>query len=52
VEETQVLSYAWEKPVIIFYKERIKDPEVKPFVVIKARKLMITKTEEKAERFA
>ena len=47
VEETHVLSYAWKKPVIIFYKERSKDPEVKPLAVIKARKLTITRTEDK-----
>jgi hypothetical protein len=40
------LSPAWEKPVIIFYKERIKDPETKAFAVVKARKLAVTKTEE------
>jgi len=45
------LSYSWEKPVIIFYKERIKDPETKALAVVKARKLTVTKTEEKENKF-
>lgn len=46
------MSYTWEKPVIIFYKERTKEPEVKAFAVVKARKLTITKTGEKETRYA
>lgn len=51
MEETSVLSYIWEKPVIIFYKERMKEPEVKAFAVIKAKKLTVTKNEEKENKY-
>lgn len=31
----------WEKPVIVFYKEKQKKPERKAFAVVKARRLTI-----------
>jgi hypothetical protein len=40
------LSCTWEKPVIVFYKERTETPETKAFAVVKARKLTVMKTEE------
>jgi hypothetical protein len=33
----------WNKPVLCFFKERDINPEVDPFVVVKAKKLTITK---------
>ena len=45
------MIYTWEKPVIIFYKERTKDPETKAFAVVKARKLTVTKTKDKENKY-
>lgn len=39
------------KPVIIFYKERGKQPERKAFAVVKARKLLVSKVDEKETLF-
>jgi hypothetical protein len=33
----------WNKPVLCFFKERNVNPEVDPFVVVKAKKLTMTK---------
>jgi len=35
------LDLVWDKPVIVFYKERLKQPESKAFAVIKARRLTV-----------
>lgn len=35
------MDFVWEKPVIIFYKERIKERERRAFAVVKATKLEI-----------
>ncbi len=43
------MEFSWEKPVIVFYKER-SQRERKAFAVIKARKLTIIK-DEKSEKF-
>ncbi len=43
------MELAWEKPVIVFYKERLKKPERKAFAVIKARRLVISRAEESAK---
>jgi len=40
------LDFVWEKPVIVFYKERLKKPERKAFAVVKARKLVISRVKE------
>jgi hypothetical protein len=40
------LQFVWEKPVITFYRERFEKPETEPFLVIKARKLVVSKKEE------
>jgi len=40
-----VLELVWEKPVIVFYKERLEKPERKAFAVVKARRLVISKDE-------
>lgn len=44
-----ILDYVWEKPVITFYKERFGKPERKAFVVVKARRLAISRNEEDAK---
>jgi hypothetical protein len=36
-------EFIWNKPVLCFFKERAVNPEVDPFVVVKAKKLTITK---------
>jgi hypothetical protein len=42
-----VLSeFIWNKPVLCIFKERDVNPEVDPFVVVKAKKLTITKNAE------
>lgn len=43
------MELVWEKPVIIFYKERLKKPERKAFAVIKAKKLIVLRAKEDAE---
>lgn len=43
------MELAWEKPVIIFYKERLKKPETKAFAVVKARRLVVTGVEKGAK---
>ena len=34
----------WNKPVLCIFKERDVDPEIDPFVVVKAKKLTLTKS--------
>ena len=36
------LAFVWEKPVLVFYRERKEKPERKAFAVVKARKLIIS----------
>ena len=40
------MDFVWEKPVIIFYKERLEKPERKAFAVVKAKKLVISRVKE------
>jgi hypothetical protein len=40
------LELVWEKPVIIFYKERLEEPERKAFTVVKGRRLLVSQTED------
>lgn len=35
------MESVWEKPVIVFYKEKIGKPERKAFAVVKARRLAV-----------
>jgi hypothetical protein len=37
----------WEKPVICIFKEREVNPEVDPFVVVKAKKISLTQGKDK-----
>lgn len=43
------MDFIWEKPVIVFYRERLKKPEIKAFAVVKAKKLVFSKVEESAK---
>jgi hypothetical protein len=45
-EVTSLTESVWNKPVISIFKERNVNPEVEPFVVIKARKLVVNQTED------
>jgi len=47
-----ILKLVWNKPVIICYKERRKQPERKAFAVVKARELSFSSVEEKEAKFA
>ena len=38
-------EFVWNKPVISIFKERNVNPEVEPFVIVKARKLVVNQTE-------
>lgn len=39
-------EFIWNKPVLCIFKERDTNPEVDPFVVVKAKKLTINKSSE------
>lgn len=39
------MESVWEKPVISFYRERFGKPEREAFLVVKARRLAVSKTE-------
>jgi hypothetical protein len=38
-------EFVWNKPVLCIFKERDVNPEIDPFVVIKAKKLSLTKND-------
>ena len=40
------MEIVYEKPVIVFYKERLKKPERRAFAVIKARKFAVARAEK------
>jgi hypothetical protein len=40
------VDFVWEKPVIVFYRERRETPERKAFAVVKARKLVVSRGEK------
>ena len=39
------MEFSWEKPVLVFYREKVKKPERKALAVVKARRLVIRKDE-------
>lgn len=43
------MELVWEKPVIVFYKERLEKTQRKAFLVVKARRLEISRVEEGAK---
>ncbi|MFB0502018.1 MAG: hypothetical protein ACETVP_06050 [Candidatus Bathyarchaeia archaeon] len=44
------MELIWEKPVIVFYKEKLKKPERKALAVVKAKKLVVSRVKE-GEKF-
>jgi hypothetical protein len=38
-------EFVWNKPVVCIFKERAVNPEIDPFVVVKARKITISPTD-------
>ena len=43
------MDFVWEKPVLVFYKERLDKPERKAFAVIKARKFSVSQNSNNVE---
>jgi hypothetical protein len=43
------MELVWDRPVIVFYKERLGKPFRKAFAVVKTKKFVISKKEEKPE---
>ena len=43
------MQFVYEKPVLTIYKERFEKPEKEPFVAVKARKIVISKTEKEMD---
>lgn len=39
-------EFVWNKPVVCIFKERDVNPEVDPFVVVKAKKLTLSRSED------
>jgi len=44
LEEIVLPDLIWNKPVICIFKERDVNPEIDPFVVVKAKKISISKS--------
>ena len=42
LEESVLSEFVWNKPVVCIFKERDVNPEIDPFVVVKARKLTLS----------
>ena len=40
-----MLEFVWNKPVVCIFKERDVNPEIDPFVVVKAKKIMISRSD-------
>ena len=40
------MDFVWEKPVLVFYRERREKPERGAFAVVKARKLVVSQSDE------
>jgi hypothetical protein len=45
----ETLDKSWEKPVLVFYRERRDQPERKAFAVVKTRKLVVSRVEGEIE---
>jgi hypothetical protein len=43
------LQLVWDKPVIVFYRERFEQPERKALAVVKAKNLSVTSEQGKIE---
>ena len=38
-------EFVWDKPVVCIFKERDVNPEIDPFVVVKAKKIMLSRSD-------
>src|SRR5208283_1789830 len=45
-EEAVLSEFVWNKPVVCIFKERDVNPEIDPFVVVKAKKIIISRSED------
>ncbi len=45
-EVDSILELVWEKPVLVFFREKIRKPERKAFAVVKAKRLVVSRVEE------
>lgn len=45
-EVISMKQFSWDKPVLQIFKERDIKPEIEPFVVIKAKKLTVSLSED------
>ena len=43
------MNFIWERPVLVFYKERQDKPERKAFAVIKAREFILSRNSNNVE---
>jgi hypothetical protein len=43
-EECCLSEFNWKKPVLCFFKQRDPNPEIDPFVVVKAKQVTISKS--------
>ncbi len=39
-------EFVWNKPVVCIFKERDVNPEIDPFVVVKAKKIALSRSED------
>ena len=46
LEETVLSEFVWNKPVLCIFKERDVNPEIDPFVVVKAKKLTLSRLKD------
>jgi hypothetical protein len=44
-EETALSEFVWNKPVVCIFKERDVNPEIDPFVVVKAKKITLSRSD-------
>ncbi|WP_309492736.1 hypothetical protein [Candidatus Hecatella orcuttiae] len=40
------MEAVWEKPVIVFFREKLSKPETEPFAVVKARRLTVNRSDK------
>lgn len=45
------MDFIWNKPVVVFYRERFEKPERKAFLVVKSKRLVIFTVEEERAKF-
>jgi hypothetical protein len=45
LRKTALSEFIWNKPVVCIFKERDVNPEIDPFVVVKAKKLTLSRSD-------